>query len=98
MKSLPLIQVREKAQITLPNKIRKVFGIKNGDYLEPKIRKDGILLSPKTISDKAFLVNLPSVTLSKKGEKMLKESLEEIKRGEIKSFDNVEDLIKDLRN
>jgi len=31
---MPLIQVREKAQITIPSKIRKELGIKKGDYLE----------------------------------------------------------------
>ena len=28
---MPLVQVREKAQITLPSKIRKALGIKEGD-------------------------------------------------------------------
>lgn len=93
---MPLIQIREKAQITLPSKIRKVFGLKQGDYLEPKIRKDGILLCPKAIFDKAFLAKMPTTTLSKKEEKELKESLQEVKRGEIESFDNVNDLIEAL--
>jgi len=30
---MSLIQVREKAQITIPSKIRKELGIKKGDYL-----------------------------------------------------------------
>lgn len=37
-----LVQVREKAQITLPSKIRKALDIKEGGYLEvegSKIRK-----------------------------------------------------------
>ena len=84
---MPLIQVREKAQITLPSKIRKVFGIKEGDYLEPKVRKDGILLSPKAIFDKTFLDKLPTATLSKKGEQMLKEGLKDIEKGRVEKFE-----------
>ncbi len=88
---LPLIQVREKAQITLPHKIRKVFGIKQGDYLEPKIKKEGILLRPKMLYDK-----MPTVELSKKGEVLLKESLDDLEKGRFKVFNNMKDLIADL--
>ncbi len=86
-----LIQVREKAQITLPSKVREVLGIREGDYLEAKVQKNGLLLSPKIMFDK-----IPEVTLSKEGENMLKESLEDVRKGRVKRFDNVEELIKDL--
>jgi len=86
-----LIQVREKAQITLPAKVRKAFGVKQGDYLEVKMAKKGILLSPKAIFDK-----IPSVELSKTEEKELKKALKEVKQGKTKEFKNVEELIKDL--
>ncbi|MFQ5868228.1 MAG: AbrB/MazE/SpoVT family DNA-binding domain-containing protein, partial [bacterium] len=32
-----LVQVREKAQITIPSKIRKALNIKEGDYLEAEV-------------------------------------------------------------
>lgn len=86
-----LVQVREKAQITLPSKVRDVLGIRKGDYLEVKIQKNGLLLSPKILFNK-----FPEVTLSKKGEKMLEESLEDVKKGRVKRFDNLADLIKEL--
>lgn len=89
----PLIQVREKAQITLPSKIRKFLGIKEGDYLEAKVKKEGILLSPKVLFDK-----LPTIALSKKGEQMLREGLKDVKKGRVKTFDNIDDLIHDLHN
>jgi AbrB family looped-hinge helix DNA binding protein len=41
-RTMLLVQVREKAQITLPSKIRKALDIKEGGYLEvegSKIRK-----------------------------------------------------------
>ena len=90
-KLMPLVQVREKAQITLPSKIRKALGIKEGDYLEAEVEDNKIVLIPKILVDKA-----EAVTLSKKGEKMLKEALEDVKKGNVKKFKNVEQLIDDL--
>jgi len=82
---MPLVQVREKAQITIPSKIRKTLGIKQGDYLEAEVEDNKIVLIPKILLDKA-----EAVTLSKKGEEMLKEALEDVKRGKVKKFNNVE--------
>lgn len=90
-KLMPLVQVREKAQITLPSKIRKALGIKKGDYLEAEVEGNKILLIPKILMDKAGVI-----TLSKKGEGMLKEALEDVKKGRVKKFKNVEGLIDNL--
>ena len=49
---MSLIQVREKAQITIPSKIRKELGIKKGDYLEIASEGGRIILIPKIIEDK----------------------------------------------
>ena len=89
--TMPLIQIREKAQITLPSKIRKMFDLKQGDYLAPSIVSDGILLSPKALYNK-----LPTVSLSRIGKKRLQESLKDLEQGHFKTFDNMEDLIADL--
>ena len=86
---MPLVQVREKAQITLPYKVRKALGIKEGDYLE--VEGNRIVLIPKILIDKA-----EAVTLSNKGEEMLKEALEDVKKGRVKKFNSVEQLIDDL--
>ena len=91
-KLMPLVQVREKAQITLPSKIRKALGIKEGDYLEAEVEDNKIVLIPKILVDKA-----KAVTLSKKGEKMLKEALEDVKKGNVKKLKNVQELIDDLQ-
>jgi len=88
---MPLVQVREKAQITIPSKIRKTLGIKEGDYLEAEVEDNKILLIPKILLDKA-----EAVTLSKKGEEMLKEALEDVKKGRVKKFKKVQELIDDL--
>ncbi|TET76693.1 MAG: AbrB/MazE/SpoVT family DNA-binding domain-containing protein, partial [Candidatus Cloacimonadota bacterium] len=46
---MPLVQVREKAQITIPSKIRKTLGIKQGDYLEAEVEDNKIVLIPKIL-------------------------------------------------
>ena len=90
-KPMPLVRVREKAQITIPSKIRKALSIKEGDYLEAEVEDNKIVLIPKILVDKAS-----SVTLSEKGEEMLKEALEDVKKGRVKKFKNVEELIDNL--
>ncbi len=88
---MSLVQVREKAQITIPSKIRKALAIKKGDYLEAEVEDNKIVFVPKVLIDKT-----EAVTLSRKGEEMLKEALEDVKKGRIKKFENVKELIDDL--
>ena len=88
---MPLVQVREKAQIIIPSKIRKALGIKEGNYLEAELEDNKIVLIPKVLVDKT-----KTVTLSKKGEEMLKEALKDVKKGRIKEFKSVEELIDNL--
>ncbi|HAJ32103.1 MAG TPA: AbrB family transcriptional regulator [Candidatus Atribacteria bacterium] len=87
---MSLIQVREKAQITIPSKIRKELGIKKGDYLEIAKEGDRIVLIPKILIEKV------SVNLSAKGEEMLKEAIDDVKKGKVKVHNNVTHLINDL--
>jgi AbrB family looped-hinge helix DNA binding protein len=87
---MSLIQVREKAQITIPNKIRKELGIKKGDYLEVAREDDRIVIIPKILIEKV------SVSLSVKGEEMLKEAIDDVKKGKVKIHNNVTHLINDL--
>jgi AbrB family looped-hinge helix DNA binding protein len=87
---MPLIQVREKAQITIPSRIRKELGIKKGDYLEIVKEDDKIVLIPKILVDKV------SVNLSAKGEEMLKEAIDDVKKGKVKIHKDVTHLINDL--
>ena len=88
---MPLVQVREKAQITIPSRIRKALGIKQGDYLEVEVENNKMVFIPKVLIDKA-----ETVTLSKRGEEMLKEALGDVEKGRVKKFKNVEELIDDL--
>ena len=88
---MPLVQVKPKAQITLPVKIRRALGIQEGDYLEASIEGGKIVLVPQTV-----MAKLPEVTLSEQGERMLEEALEDVRAGRVKRHRNVESLIQDL--
>jgi len=87
---MPLIQVREKAQITIPSRIRKELGIKKGDYLEIVKEDNKIVIIPKILVDKV------SVNLSAKGEEMLKEAIDDVKKVKVKIHNDVIHLINDL--
>ncbi len=87
---MPLIQIREKAQITIPSGIRKELGIKKGDYLEIVKEDDKIVIIPKILVDKVL------VNLSAKGEEMLKEAIDDVKKGKVKIHNGVTHFINDL--
>ena len=59
--------------------------------MQAEVEDNKIVFVPKVLIDKA-----EAVTLSKKGEEMLEEALEDVKKGRIKKFENVEELIDDL--
>lgn len=90
---MPLVQVKSKSQITLPQKVRMFLGIQEGDYLEIAIEKTHLILKPKAIIDK-----FPEIELSARGQKMLQESLDEVAKGKVKAFDTIEDLIGHLHH
>lgn len=72
-----LVRVKEKAQVTLPGKIRKKLGINCGDYLEVEIIKNKMIFTPKIIIDKE------EISLSKEGKRKTEEALKDIKEGRI---------------
>lgn len=89
---MPLVKVKEKSQITLPVKVRRVLGIEEGDYLEAKVEGKRVVLIPQAVVEK-----FPEITLSSKGEQLLKEALEEVKKGKVKEHQGVQSLINELR-
>jgi AbrB family looped-hinge helix DNA binding protein len=46
---MALMRVRRMAQLTLPAEIRRALNVKEGDYLEAKVVKNGVLLKPVTV-------------------------------------------------
>ncbi len=49
---MSLLKVRRFSQITLPAKVRRKFKLSEGDYLEVKEIKEGILLKPVEMVEK----------------------------------------------
>lgn len=43
---MTLMRVRRAAQLTLPAEVRRALNVKEGDFLEAQIVKDGVLLKP----------------------------------------------------
>jgi AbrB family looped-hinge helix DNA binding protein len=46
---MALMRVRRMAQLTLPATIRRALNVQEGDYLEARIVKDGVLLKPVAV-------------------------------------------------
>ena len=46
-KKLETVRVKQKGQVTVPAKVRKRLGIKEGDLLELEAGEDSIILKPK---------------------------------------------------
>lgn len=86
-----LLTVRKNAQITLPAGIRKKAHIEEGDILEAEVRGDEIVLKPKKLIDKS-----QAWFWTEEWQKGEREADEDIAAGRVKTFDNVEDFVKDL--
>ena len=54
---MPLVKIKEKFQVTIPASIRKTIELDVGDLLEAELREDGILLVPKTVTNRKGLLN-----------------------------------------
>jgi AbrB family looped-hinge helix DNA binding protein len=49
---MALVRVRRLAQLTLPAEVRRALNLKEGDYLDAEIVKDGVLLRPVAVVDR----------------------------------------------
>jgi len=88
-----LVYVKTHGQVTIPMSLRKIFGIDEGDIMEVKKTKEGILLKPKAVIDKS-----QAYFWTKEWQKKESESDEDYKKGRYKKFKSVKELIKDLHS
>jgi AbrB family looped-hinge helix DNA binding protein len=49
---MALMPVRRLAQLTLPAEIRRALNVQEGDYLEAKVVKNGVLLQPVAVVER----------------------------------------------
>jgi antitoxin MazE len=84
-------KVTRHGQVTLPASVRKKLGIEEGDLIEVMVEDDKAILLPKKIVDKS-----QAYFWTKEWQEAEREASADIKAGRIKTFDNAEELLKDL--
>lgn len=84
-------EIRINSQITIPKHIMEKLSLKKGDKVEFDIKGDSIVVKPVLIIDKA-----QSWFWTKKWQDTEKEADEDVKAGRVKTFDNTDNLLKDL--
>ena len=95
--SQQLIKITKNYQITLPAKLRKKFSIKEGDYLEADVKSGAFIFKPKKIVDDEHDPE-QAWFWTKEWQKKEKEVDEYIKKGKVKTFNTMNDLIKELKS
>ena len=88
---MSLVQIKNKAQVTLPAKIRKELGLEVGDYLEAEIEERSIKLKPVKVVDKS-----EARFYTKEWQEGERRANEDLKSGQYTEYDNVDDLIDSL--
>ena len=90
---MPMVRVLRNGIIQIPNEIREEVGIEEGDYIDMEINgKDTITIHTKELVDED-----DSWYWSEEWQQMEREADEDIKEGRVKSFLNIEDLIRELK-
>lgn len=79
---MSLVTVKQKYQVTLPQKVREELGIHEGDLLEAAVQNGRIVLSPKKVVDRH-----PEIDAA------LAEALEDVAAGRVSpSFSSIKEL------
>jgi AbrB family looped-hinge helix DNA binding protein len=86
-----VMQIRRNFQITLPASIRKRLGLDVGDILETRVKDGKIIIAPKKTVDAQ-----QAWFWTKEWRESEKNAEADLRRGKVKKFKNVEELIKDL--
>lgn len=84
-------KVTRHGQITLPASVRKELEIEEGDLVEIEVVDERAVLVPKKLVDKS-----QAYFWTKRWQAGEREADEDIRAGRVRTFDSVEELIKDL--
>jgi len=84
-------KVTRHGQITLPASIRKELDIEEGDLIEIEVVDERAVLMPKKLVDKS-----QAWFWTKRWQEGEREADEDIEAGRVRTFNSVEELIKDL--
>ena len=61
---MPFVTVKPKFQITIPAKLRRGIGLREGDIMEAILVGDGILFKPKEVVDRDAAANRIAATFA----------------------------------
>ena len=86
-----LVQVRKKAQITLPLSVRKKLDIEEGDFLDIQVKNGEMVLKVKKLVDKD-----QAWFWTRRWQEGEKEADEDIKAGRVYSFPDANSAIASL--
>ena len=84
-------KVTRHGQITLPASVRKELSIDEGDVVEIQVVAERAVVTPKKLVDKS-----QAYFWTKRWQEGEREAGEDIRAGRVKTFDSVDELIKDL--
>ena len=84
-------KITRHGQITLPASVRRELGIEEGDLVEIEVVDDGAMIVPKKLVDKS-----QAYFWTKRWQEAERKADEDIKAGRVKSFDSVDDLVKEF--
>ena len=87
-----LIQVRRKAQVTLPQSVRRSLHIEGGDFLDVRVEDGKIVLRVKKLVDKE-----QAWFWTKRWQEGEREAEEDIRAGRVHRFDTAKEAIAFLR-
>ena len=88
---MPTTKVTRHGQITLPASVRERLGIEEGDLVEIDVEDERAVLVPKKLVDKS-----QAYFWTRRWQEGERAADEDIKAGHVKTFDSVDELIRDL--
>jgi len=83
-----LVQVRKKAQLTIPQSVRQKLGIEEGDFLDVQVRSGEIVLKVKKLVDKE-----QAWFWTKRWQQGEKEAGEDIRNGRVHRFPDAKSAV-----
>ena len=86
-----LVKVTRGGQVTIPADVRRQAGIEIGDYVEMRLEEGHLVLVPKQLIDKD-----QTWFWTKEWQAAEREAENDLRAGQMKEFDTLDDLIADL--
>jgi antitoxin MazE len=87
------VRVGAKYQVTIPSRISRALRLKKGDHLMMRLVGGRVEMVPATLIPKDQLW-----FWSREWQEKERDASQEIARGNVKEFDSVDELIKDLKS